>query len=66
MPVDPDWDKCAGWTVIAAPDAGLDAFRLSHALLRAWWAEERDISHPNVRRAVADENDYDGASLVVA
>jgi 2-hydroxychromene-2-carboxylate isomerase len=66
MPVDPDWNKYAGWTVIAAQDAGLDAFRLSHALLRALWAEERDISRPNVRQTVADENDYDGAGLVAA
>ena len=66
MPADPDWNKYAGWTVIAAQDAGLDAFPLSHALLRALWAEERDISLPQVRRAVADENGYDGAKLVAA
>jgi 2-hydroxychromene-2-carboxylate isomerase len=64
MPADPDWNKYAGWTVIAAQDAGLDAFPLSHALLRALWAEERDISLPQVRQAVADENGYDGAALV--
>jgi 2-hydroxychromene-2-carboxylate isomerase len=66
MPADPDWNKYAGWTVIAAQDAGLDAFPLSHALLRALWAEERDISLPQVRQAVADENGYDGAKLVAA
>jgi 2-hydroxychromene-2-carboxylate isomerase len=66
MPADPDWNKYAGWTVIAAQDAGLDAFPLSHALLRALWAEERDTSRPDVRAAVADENGYDGASLVAA
>jgi len=64
MPADPNWNKYAGWTVIAAQDAGLDAFPLSHALLRALWAEERDISQPEVRRVVADENGYDGARLV--
>ena len=46
MPADPDWNKYAGWTVIAAQDAGLDAFPLSHAILRALWAEERDIRSP--------------------
>jgi 2-hydroxychromene-2-carboxylate isomerase len=66
MPADPDWNKYAGWMVIAAQDAGLDAFPLSHALLRALWAEERDISLPEVRAAVAEENGYDGASLMAA
>ncbi|MEN3237350.1 2-hydroxychromene-2-carboxylate isomerase [Methylobacterium ajmalii] len=62
----PNWNKHAGWTVIAAQAAGLDAFPLSHAILRALWAEERDIADPVVRRAIADENGYDGAALVAA
>jgi 2-hydroxychromene-2-carboxylate isomerase len=66
MPADPDWNKYAGWMVIAAQDRGLDAFRLSQALLRALWAEERDIANPDVRRAVGDENGFDGAALVAA
>jgi 2-hydroxychromene-2-carboxylate isomerase len=66
MPADPDWNKHAGWTVIAAQAAGLDAFPLSHAILRALWAEERDIADAAVRRAIADENGYDGAALVAA
>jgi 2-hydroxychromene-2-carboxylate isomerase len=66
MPTDNDWNKYAGWMVIAAQDAGLDAFPLSHAILRALWAEERDISQPDVRKAIADENGYDGAALLVA
>lgn len=60
----PDWNKHAGWTVIAAQLAGEDAFPLSHAILRALWAEERDIADPETRRAIADENGYDGAALV--
>jgi 2-hydroxychromene-2-carboxylate isomerase len=44
MPVDPNWNKYAGWMVIAAQDARLDAFPLSHAILRALWAEERHCS----------------------
>ena len=52
-----------GWMVIAAQLQGLDAQPLSHALLRALWAEERDTSEAEVRIAVADENGYDGAAL---
>jgi 2-hydroxychromene-2-carboxylate isomerase len=57
----PGWNKHAGFTVIAAQAAGLDAFPLSHALLRALWAEERDIADADVRRAVCAENGYDPA-----
>ena len=59
----PDWNKQAGWMVIAAQLRGEDAFVLSHAILRALWAEERDISEPGTRIAIADENGYDGAAL---
>jgi len=64
QPTDPDWNKYAGWMVIAAQAVGLDALPLSHAILRALWAEERDIASPEVRRAIADENGYDGARLL--
>ena len=63
---DPDWNKRPGWMVIAAQERGLDAFLLSHALLRALWAEERNTADPAVRRAIAEENDMDGATLVAA
>ena len=65
-PADPNWNKYAGWMVIAAQDQGLDAFPLSHAILRAVWAEERDIALAETRRQIADENGYDGAALVAA
>ena len=61
---DPDWNKYAGWMVIAAQDSGRDALPLSHALLRALWAEERNTADADVRREIADENGYDGATLV--
>ncbi len=64
MPADPNWNKYAGWMVIAAQQAGQDAFVLSHAILRACWAEDRDIAHPATRRAIADENGFDGAALL--
>jgi 2-hydroxychromene-2-carboxylate isomerase len=57
------WNKPAGWMVIAAQERGLDAPRLSHALLRALWAEERDTSDPAVRIAVASENGLPGEQL---
>ena len=62
-PRDANWNKYPGWMVIAAQLKGLDAFALSHALLRALWVEERDTSQIDVRIAVADENGYDGAGL---
>jgi 2-hydroxychromene-2-carboxylate isomerase len=60
---DPDWNKYAGWMVIAAQAQGLDALPLSHALLRALWAEERDTSQAEVRIRIANDNGYDGAAL---
>lgn len=60
------WNKPAGWMVIAAQQRGDDAFLLSNAVLRALWAEERDIADPSVRQAIADENGLDGESLVAA
>jgi 2-hydroxychromene-2-carboxylate isomerase len=57
------WNKPPGWMVIAAQERGLDAPRLSHALLRALWAEERDTADPAVRIAVADENGLPGKDL---
>ena len=62
----PNWNKHAGWMVIAAQQAGLDAFPLSHAILRGLWAEERDISDSDTRRRIADENGYDGAALLAS
>ena len=60
------WNKPPGWMVIAAAQARLDAMRLSHALLRALWAEERDTANPAVRRSIAIENKMDGDALVAA
>jgi 2-hydroxychromene-2-carboxylate isomerase len=59
----PGWNKPAGWMVIAAQERGLDAPLLSHALLRALWAEERDTSAPAVRISIANENGLPGEEL---
>lgn len=56
----------AGRMVIAAQARGLDAMRLSHAILRALWVEERDIADPSVRAAIARENGMDGEALLAA
>lgn len=60
------WNKPPGWMVIAAQERGLDAPRLSHALLRALWADERDTADAKVRAAVANENGMPGEELVAA
>lgn len=60
---DPNWNKYPGWMVIAAQLQGLDAFALSHALLRALWAEERNSADAAVRIAVANAAGYDGTAL---
>lgn len=60
---DPNWNKYAGWMLIAAQAQGLDVQPLSHALLRALWAQERDTARADVRIAIANENGYDGAAL---
>ena len=60
------WNKPPGWMVIAAQERGLDAQRLSHALLRALWAEERDTPDRKVRIAVANENGLPGEELAAA
>jgi len=62
----PTDNKPAGHMVIAAQQRGLDAQALSHAILRALWAEEQDIALPETRRAIAESLGYDGAALVAA
>jgi 2-hydroxychromene-2-carboxylate isomerase len=58
------WNKPPGWMVIAAQERRLDAPRLSHALLRALWAEERNTADPEVRVAIANENGLPGTDLL--
>jgi 2-hydroxychromene-2-carboxylate isomerase len=56
----------AGRMVMAAQARGLDAQRLSHALLRALWVEEQDIALPATRIAVANAEGMPGAVLQTA
>ncbi len=60
----PDDQRPAGRMVMAAQARGLDAARLSHALLRALWVEERDIALPATRVAIAEENAMPGLELL--
>ena len=59
-------DDLAARVVVAAERAGADAGRLSHAILRAVWAEERDVADPGTLRDVAGESGLDGAALLAA
>jgi 2-hydroxychromene-2-carboxylate isomerase len=52
--------------LIAAGQAGPDALALSHAVLRAFWAEERDIADWDTLAQLADGCGMDGGALVRA
>ncbi|MBO1040904.1 2-hydroxychromene-2-carboxylate isomerase [Brucella pituitosa] len=49
--------------VIAADKLSLPSLELSHALLRALWSEEKDVTDPAVRIAVANSLGLDGEKL---
>jgi 2-hydroxychromene-2-carboxylate isomerase len=49
--------------VIACRQAGGDALALAHAILRAQWAEERDIADAATLAAIAMELGHDAAAL---
>ncbi|HTS91497.1 MAG TPA: 2-hydroxychromene-2-carboxylate isomerase [Stellaceae bacterium] len=52
--------------IIATERAGGAPGPISYALMRACWAEERNIADPDVLAAVAREQGHDGAALVAA
>ena len=62
----PTDQRPAGRMVMAAQQRGMDAMALSHAILRALWAEERDIADPHERVKIADELGMPGAHLHAA
>ena len=57
-------EALAAEMVIAADQGGGDPLRLAHAVLRAVWAEERDISDPATLEALAAETGHDGLALM--
>jgi 2-hydroxychromene-2-carboxylate isomerase len=59
-PTDPQY---SARMVVAADLLGHDVLELSHALRRAIWADEQDVTDPGVRIAVADRLGLDGRRL---
>ena len=62
----PPDNRLATHAVIAAQLAGLAALRLSHAILRALWAEERNSADRATLIAIAQENGMEGERLFAA
>jgi 2-hydroxychromene-2-carboxylate isomerase len=59
-------DRRACYLAIAAMRQGLDWSRLSYALLRAVWVEERNIADHETLAGIATENGMDGKALLAA
>lgn len=59
-------DRRACYMVIAAMRRGLDWSKLSHAILRAVWVEDRDIADHATLATIANENYMDGKALLAA
>lgn len=60
-PVNP---SLADRMVIAVQDEGADVMGFSNAVMRAVWAEERDVSDEDTLIVIADEQEMDGALLL--
>ena len=59
-------DRRACYLVIAAMKRGFDWSKLTHAILRAVWVEDRNIADHDTLVAIADENGFDGRALLAA
>ena len=59
-------DNLAGRLVVAAREADYDAMSLAHAVLRAVWAEERDIADPETLRDIVRVRGLEPAPLFAA
>jgi 2-hydroxychromene-2-carboxylate isomerase len=57
-------DRRACYLAIAAMQQGLDWEKLSYALLRAVWVEERNVADHATLAAIADECGMDGKALL--
>jgi 2-hydroxychromene-2-carboxylate isomerase len=62
----PTDDVLASCTIIAAQARGLEVGVLANAILRAIWAEERDIADRGTLERIADGLGLDGAMLLAA
>jgi 2-hydroxychromene-2-carboxylate isomerase len=65
-PFHPVADRRACYMAIAAAQRGLDWDKLSYALLRAVWAEDRNIADHDTLVAIANEQGMDGKALLAA
>jgi len=59
-------DRRACYLAIAAMQRGLDWDKLSYALLRAVWVEDRNIADHPTLAAIADESGMDGTALLAS
>jgi 2-hydroxychromene-2-carboxylate isomerase len=59
-------DKIAAGMVIAAQQMGTDVYDFCHAIMRAVWAEDRDISDTDTVIAIADSCGLDGKLLATS
>lgn len=57
-------ERLAAGLVLAVREEGRDALRLAGAILRAVWAQERDIADRETLAGIAREQDLDGARLL--
>jgi 2-hydroxychromene-2-carboxylate isomerase len=57
-------EQLAARLVIAAVKTGGDPLRLAHAIMRAVWAEDRDIADAETLRAIASETGHDASALM--
>jgi 2-hydroxychromene-2-carboxylate isomerase len=62
----PTDDQLSSCMIIAAKQAGADAGLLANAILRAIWAQNRDISDSATLRMIADGLGMDGTALLKA
>lgn len=65
-PFHPVADRRACYMAIAAAQRGLDWNKLSYAMLRAVWAEDRNIADHDTLVAIANEQGMDGKALLAA
>lgn len=59
-------EALAARLVIAAREAGQDAVGLAHAMMRAVWAEDRNIADPEILEQIVTEIGLDPAKLFAA
>ena len=59
-------DRRACYMAIAAAQRGLDWNKLSYAMLRAVWVEERNIADHDTLVAIANEQGMDGKAMLAA